>query len=75
MSHTLQHKLWLTAVLAVCTAPTLSLKPTIYLKYSHYAAKLDGCGLELENQVRKSYRLLLQRLLEGLAAFSPPLTM
>jgi hypothetical protein len=40
----------------------------------HYAAKLDGCGLELENQVRKSYRLLLQQLLEGLAAFSKPLT-
>ncbi|CAI8006132.1 Zinc finger ZZ-type and EF-hand domain-containing protein 1 [Geodia barretti] len=38
----------------------------------HYAAKLDGCGLDLENHVRKAYRLLLQQLLEGLSAFSHP---
>ena len=37
---------------------------------SHYAAKLDGCGLDLENEVRKAYHLLLQRLIEGLAAYS-----
>lgn len=38
----------------------------------HYAAKLDGCGLDLENQVRKSYRLLLSRLLEAINTAPTP---
>ena len=38
----------------------------------HYASKLDGCGLDLENQVRKSYRMLIQRLLETVNAFKHP---
>ena len=38
----------------------------------HYAAKLDGCGLELETQVRKSYRLLLSRLLEAIKTITTP---
>ena len=38
----------------------------------HYAAKLDGCGLDLENQVRKSYRLLLSRLLEAIKTVPTP---
>ncbi|XP_064406559.1 zinc finger ZZ-type and EF-hand domain-containing protein 1-like isoform X2 [Halichondria panicea] len=38
----------------------------------HYAAKLDGCGLELENQVRKSYRRLLTKLVETINSFKKP---
>lgn len=31
----------------------------------HYAAKLDGCGLEKENDVRKSYYLLLTKIIDA----------
>ena len=40
----------------------------------HYAAKLDGCGLDLENQVRKSYRSLVIQLIEFYKVFSHPPT-
>ena len=51
---------------------------TLYIAYNsynicrHYAAKLDGCGLDLENQVRKSYRLMLIRITEALNSFKKP---
>lgn len=38
----------------------------------HYAAKLDGCGLDLENQVRKAYQALLIQLIESYRVFSRP---
>ena len=31
----------------------------------HYAAKLDGCGLEKENDVRKAYYLLLTKIIDA----------
>ena len=31
----------------------------------HYAAKLDGCGLERENEVRKAYYLLLTKIIDA----------
>ena len=31
----------------------------------HYAAKLDGCGLERENDVRKAYYLLLTKIIDA----------
>ena len=40
----------------------------------HYAAKLDGCGLELENQVRKAYRMLVSRLVNSLGSSPKGLT-
>lgn len=45
---------------------------TLFFFCRHYAAKLDGCGLDLENQVRKSYRLMLIRLTEALNSFKKP---
>ena len=32
---------------------------------THYAAKLDGCGLEKENEVRKAYYLLLTKIIDA----------
>ena len=34
----------------------------------HYADGLDGCGLELESKVRRSYYTLIRRLMESLRA-------
>ncbi len=45
---------------------------TIHCPSRHYGAKLDGCGLELENQVRKSYRVLLVKLIDIINAFKSP---
>ena len=32
---------------------------------AHYAAKLDGCGLEKENEVRKAYYLFLTKVIDA----------
>ena len=33
------------------------------LTFRHYAIRLDGCGLELETRLRKSFQLFLQTLM------------
>ena len=37
----------------------------------HYAAKLDGCGLEMENEVRKAYYVLLTKLIDAVRSCRP----
>ena len=37
---------------------------------SHYGDNLDGCGLELEGRVRKSYYTFLRRLLDSVRSFT-----
>lgn len=36
---------------------------------SHYADNLDGCGLSLENKVRRAYYALVRRCLEGVKSY------
>ena len=40
----------------------------------HYAAKLDGCGLELENNVRRAYRNFIMELIEAHKSYIHPPT-
>lgn len=35
----------------------------------HYADNLDGCGLHLENKVRRAYYALVRRCLEGVKSY------
>jgi hypothetical protein len=36
----------------------------------HYGDNLDGCGLDLEGRVRKTYYTFLRRLLESVRSFT-----
>ena len=47
-------------------------KIRIYLFFysSHYGDNLDGCGLELEGKVRKTYYTFLRRLLDSVRSFT-----
>ncbi len=38
----------------------------------HYAVRVDGCGLELENRLRRSFQMFVQRLID-LTKFSKAL--
>ena len=38
--------------------------------FRHYGDNLDGCGLDLEGKVRKSYYTFLRRLLDSVRSFT-----